>query len=275
MAAGLSPVVSDLEINRLFTVIESKRVEVKIGKDERSCHIYGITVLPKGDIILINSGIGKLNLLSTDYKVVDHVRVPEMPLGICVVSDNQVAVCTSEKKILFFDVEDRKLLKMEREIELTHDCNHVSYMAMHLIISSDDTVNQYTLAGQRVREIYKIDGLGWYRVAVSPSRLYITNYNENKLITVDMQGEVIATLVDNDLDRPTGVCVSPSGQVFVCGYISDTILQVDSQGNQKLATLANKKNDVSCPQSMHFNSRTSSLLLGQNNTDDLLVLKLK
>ncbi|WAR20273.1 hypothetical protein MAR_002111, partial [Mya arenaria] len=53
-------------------------------------------------------------------------------------------------KTIYFDLSyaasfagPKKLLK------LTHDCNHVSYMAMHLIISSDDTVNQYTLAGQR------------------------------------------------------------------------------------------------------------------------------
>ncbi|XP_052769092.1 uncharacterized protein LOC128209200 [Mya arenaria] len=257
----------------VFTVEQCRRVELR--KDGPAGHIYGITVLTKGDIILINSGIGRLNLLSTDYKVVDHVSVPEMPLGICAVSDNQVAVCTSQKKILFFDVEDSKLLKMEREIELTHDCNHVAYMTEHLYIASDYTVYQYTRTGQRVREIYTADGLGWNRVAVSRSRLYITNYNENKLVTVDMEGQVLATLVDTDLDRPTGVCVSPSGQVFVCGYISNTILQVDSQGQQKLATLANKNDDVSCPQSMHFDSRTSSLLVGQNNTDDLLVLKLK
>ncbi|WAR20201.1 hypothetical protein MAR_002039, partial [Mya arenaria] len=68
-------------------------------------------------------------------------------------------------------------------LKLTHNCNHVSYMARHLIISSDDTVYQYTLAGQRVREIYTTDGWGLYGIAVSPSRLYITNYKENKLIT--------------------------------------------------------------------------------------------
>ncbi|KAH3737477.1 hypothetical protein DPMN_044070 [Dreissena polymorpha] len=76
--------------------------------------------------------------------------------------------------------------------------------------------------------------------AVSPTgdRLYITSRNQNKLLTLARDGTLLATYTDPALDGPSGLHVTPAGQVLVCGDYSHTVLQVGWEGESKLATLA-------------------------------------
>ncbi|KAH3749256.1 hypothetical protein DPMN_183749 [Dreissena polymorpha] len=68
------------------------------------------------------------------------------------------------------------------------------------------------------------------KCAVSPTgdKLYITDYSQNKLLTLARDGSVLATFTDHALLEPCDVHVTPAGQVLVCGMGSHTILQVDS-----------------------------------------------
>ncbi|XP_052766213.1 uncharacterized protein LOC128207375 [Mya arenaria] len=163
---------------------------------------------------------------------------------------------------------------MDRKLKLFHDCDHVSYLADQLYVASNRTVYQYTLTGQRVR---KMDGWDMWGFALNPdgNRLYITDFDNNRLLTADMHGRGLAILADEDIKGPTGVCVSPCGKVFVCGSHFGTIIQIDSEGKHKLSIQATKEDRVSSPLSVYFDIRTSSLLVGQSDDADLLVLILK
>ncbi|KAH3714908.1 hypothetical protein DPMN_057610 [Dreissena polymorpha] len=79
-----------------------------------------------------------------------------------------------------------------------------------------------------------------HRCVVSPTgdKLYVTNPSKHKLLTLARDGCVIAIFADLELISPTSVHVTPAGQVLVSGGDSHTILQIDSKGIRKLATLA-------------------------------------
>ncbi|WAR19413.1 hypothetical protein MAR_001251 [Mya arenaria] len=289
-----STVLTDVLPDKLYKIWMIQQLNVSLPNDTDACSIRGITVLPGGEIIITDHANSKLKLLSANYIVVDHFRVPLAPRGICnVVSDNQVAICFGGKEILFMEVRDRRL-RMNRKLNLEHDCFYMSYREGHLYVSSIDSVYNYILSDQRVRdigqrgreivwepgrEIYKtLTGRIWaIAVSAGGGRLYINDYYNDTLVTVDIQGRVLATLKDENLKGTRCVHVSPSGNVFLCGSTSNTILQVDSEGKHRLTTLATKENGVPVcrPQALCFDSRTSSLLVGQHGTDNLLVLKLK
>ncbi|KAH3856388.1 hypothetical protein DPMN_098976 [Dreissena polymorpha] len=76
-------------------------------------------------------------------------------------------------------------------------------------------------------------------------RLYITSYMEDKLLTLARDGTLLATYTDPALGWPRG-------QVLVCGYMSDTVLQ--------LATLATHKDGQH-----HIIHHCGTLLLGWDN----------
>ena len=115
-----------------------------------------------------------------------------------------------------------------------------------------------------------------YSCAVSQTgdKLYIGNYNQKKLLTLARDGSVLSSFTDPELVRPSCVHVTPAGQVLVCGYISNTILQIDSKGSRKLATLATRRDG---PRSVFYNSNTDSIIaiVGQTCSKKILVYKVK
>ncbi|KAH3742104.1 hypothetical protein DPMN_048838 [Dreissena polymorpha] len=116
------------------------------------------------------------------------------------------------------------------------------------------------------------------RCAVSPTgdKLYITNYRQNKLLTLARDGTLLATLTDPALERPDGLHVTPACQVLVCGGWSNIILQGDSEGKSKLATLATRKRDgLSWPESVCYSSTTSSIIVGQYYNNNILVFRVE
>ncbi|WAR20041.1 hypothetical protein MAR_001879 [Mya arenaria] len=190
-------VVSDVDPYRQYKVIETKRLKVKLENGDDPCRILGITVLPEGDIILIDNWNRKVKLLSADYAVVDYITISLGPLGICAVSGNQVAVCFGNKDILFFNVKNSKL-KMERKLQLDFGCSYMAYMAGNLYVASGKTVYQLTLAGQRVRTIYTIDGRYVRGLAVSPDgdRLYITVIEDHQLFTALLFRQTLFAVIE-------------------------------------------------------------------------------
>ncbi|KAH3706356.1 hypothetical protein DPMN_065742 [Dreissena polymorpha] len=91
-----------------------------------------------------------------------------------------------------------------------------------------------------------------HRCAVSPTgdKLYITSWNPDKLLTLARDGTPLAAYTDTELEHPYGLHVTPAGQVLVCGLLSNTLVQVDSEGRSKLATLATEMDEVWIPASV-------------------------
>ncbi|KAH3894779.1 hypothetical protein DPMN_018938 [Dreissena polymorpha] len=115
-----------------------------------------------------------------------------------------------------------------------------------------------------------------YKCAVSSTgdRLYITDYDQNKLLTLARDGTLLATLTDPALEHPYGLHVTPAGQVLVCGFWSDAVLQVGWEGQSKLATLYTGENEGRCSRSVCYCSTTSSIIVGLWN-DNILVFRVE
>ncbi|KAH3692984.1 hypothetical protein DPMN_193321 [Dreissena polymorpha] len=115
------------------------------------------------------------------------------------------------------------------------------------------------------------------KCALSPTgdKLYITDWDHHKLLTLAMDGTLLATLTDPSLERPYGLHVTPAGQMLVCGWYSHTILQVDREGRSKLATLATReRGGVGFPVSVCYSSTTSSIIVGKLG-DHILVFRVE
>ncbi|KAH3879550.1 hypothetical protein DPMN_003453 [Dreissena polymorpha] len=116
-----------------------------------------------------------------------------------------------------------------------------------------------------------------WKCAVSPTgdRLNIINYYQNSLLTIARDGTLLATLTDPELEYPYGLHVTPAGQVLVCEYGSQTVAQVDREGTRKLASLATGDDGVWLPHSVFYSSITSSIIVGQDNNNNILVFRVE
>ncbi|XP_052804860.1 uncharacterized protein LOC128234593 [Mya arenaria] len=251
-----------------------KSVYVKIKCDKCNCYIDSVCEMLNGDIVIADCNNKRVKLLNSQYQVIDHCDLPGPPQHFCHTVGNEIAVA-ARKEVHFLKVTSGRLQKV-RKFSTDHDCFSIADFKDELYVGSKTALYWYTMNGELVEKIYqdKYGDSTVYSCAVSPDgeRIYVTNYSAHRLLTLDKSGQVLFTFEDPELKCPTGVCVSPSIHVFVCGQESHTVLQVDREGTQKLATVVRKADGLLRPPSVCFIEKTSSLLVG--SYDSIIVFKL-
>ncbi|XP_052214318.1 uncharacterized protein LOC127832970 [Dreissena polymorpha] len=235
------------------------------------CVIRDFCVLPSGQVLVAD--MNQVKLLNQHYKLVSHCSLSNAPLSICQITPSEVGV-TGGKEVQFIKVNKSQLV-IDRKLRLEHSCYGIAHHQGDLFV----TVHKYTMSGELVSKLHqsKSDTCSVEKCAVSPTgdKLYITSSSQNKLLTLAIDGSVLSTFMDPELKYPRGIYVTPVGQLLVCGRDSSTILQVDSKGNKKLATLATQRDGLNSPCSVCYNNNTGSIIVGQRDKNKILVLKVQ
>ncbi|KAH3790943.1 hypothetical protein DPMN_169151 [Dreissena polymorpha] len=266
--------------NHVFTVNGKSVHNVKMQGDSYTCWITAVCALPNGQVLVADYAHNKVKLLNQQYRVVSHldVKVKSLKsLDMCLITPTEVAV-TVHDEVQFITVSQSQLAK-GKKLKLQHTCYGIAQHQSDLYICSGTALYKYTLSGKLVCRLYE-DSLAHDTVdkcAVSPTgdRLYITNWDKYKLLTLTRDGTLLATYTDPALGGLGGLHVTPAGQVLVCGYWSDTVLQVGWEGESKLATLATKEDGVWGPCSVCYCSTTSSIIVGLLRDDNILVFRVE
>ncbi|XP_052282936.1 uncharacterized protein LOC127879894 isoform X1 [Dreissena polymorpha] len=268
--------------NKVITVKGKSEHNVKVSSDLEECSITAILVLPAKQIFVADNRNKKVKLLDQQYQVVSHCSVTGNPHALCDITPSEVAVTVNEDdknihEVQFITVNNRQLV-IGRKLQLQHECVGIAFHQGDMYITALTALYKYTLNGKLVSKMYEdtSDSYTVFKCAVSPTgdKLYIINY-QHKLLTLARDGSVLATFTDHALEYPFGLHVTPAGQVLVSGWGPNTILQVDSEGKRKLATLASE-DGVLKPMSVCYNRHTASIivgLLGLYNKSSIIVFK--
>ncbi|XP_052249986.1 uncharacterized protein LOC127857570 [Dreissena polymorpha] len=150
------------------------------------------------------------------------------------------------------------------KLELPHAAVGIAHHQGALYITSGTALYQYTLTGKLVKMLYesKAGDSTVYKCAVSPAgdKIYVTNLAKHQLLTLTTDGTLLSTFKDAELQTPNGVHVTPAGQILVCAYSSNSVIQVDGEGKKKLATVALQKDGSSGSMSICYNAITERTL---------------
>jgi len=263
--------------------LENHNVLVK--DDVEICYITGCCQLPDGQFVLVDCSNSRVKLVNDKFNVISYVNVPNFAQDVCCLTDLEVAVTINNSRenvheIQFISVNNKRL-HLGRKFTLTHDCDGIAHHADRLYVSSWDALYVYSTSGRFIEKLYEDKSEGSdttvYRIAISDDgyRIYVTNVESDSLVTLDHNGYVLSTLTDPDLRKPSGVCVASGGQVFVAGESSNCILQVDREGERKLATVATYVEGLKVPQALCFDRHACSLIASQDKNDTLLVMHMK
>ncbi|XP_052780149.1 uncharacterized protein LOC128217217 [Mya arenaria] len=272
--------VKDTDNIHVYKSKSSSEFEVKMDKDKKECYIEGICELPSGEVVIADYSNDRVKLLNSQFEVIGHYDLPAPPQHLCHTKGSEVAVAVGEVSTyeIHLVTVTKGNLQALRKFTTDHKCMSVGHHQGQLYVGSGKALYLYSLDGSLIKKMYEDNSysLTVYSCAVSPDgeRIYVTNYNASKLITLDTSGQVLYTVDDPDLQNPTGLCVSPSGHVFVCGQESHTVLQVDQEGRKKLATVAREADDLCYPRSVWFSEQTSTLIVGNLHQDNITVVKL-
>ncbi|XP_052252512.1 uncharacterized protein LOC127859294 [Dreissena polymorpha] len=267
--SSLGRIVNTLKMNpdQVLTLKRKSEYNVEISNDTSPNFIHGICSLPSGHIIIVDKYNKKLKLLDQHYNVSSHCAVADSPWDICQITSSEVAVTLDGAGVQFMSVNVGQLVN-GRKLQLSHAAVGIAHHQGALYITSRTALYHYTMTGTLVKKLYE-DMAGRstvFKCALSPAadRVYVTNNCQHKLFTLAMDGSLMSTFTDHELQNPWGVHVTPAGQVLVCCYHSNTVIQVDYEGKKKLATLASKKDGLSRPVSVFYN--THQIIVGQPNS---------
>ncbi|KAH3717421.1 hypothetical protein DPMN_060208 [Dreissena polymorpha] len=116
-----------------------------------------------------------------------------------------------------------------------------------------------------------------FKCAVSPSgdKIFVTSNLPPKVLTLARDYTVLRTVTDPDIEFPWGVHVTALGQVLVGVGELRTILQLNGEGKKKLATLATERDEIYQPCSVNYNRSTASIIVGQWDSNNILVFQVK
>ncbi|KAH3862344.1 hypothetical protein DPMN_025310 [Dreissena polymorpha] len=266
---------------KAFNVQSNTKHNVRIPSDSHECFITGICVLTDGQVLVADRENKRFKLLNQQYQVVSHCDVTVYVRDMCQITPSEVAVAVNDDysnthNVQFITVTQSQLT-LGRKLELQHTCIGIDHHEGELYICSGTALFKYTLSGKQLCRLYEDAYDTVEKCAVSPTgdRLYITSPDQNKLLTLARDGTLLATYTDPALVWPEGLHVTPAGQVLVCGWRSHTVLQVGWEGQSKLATLATEKDRVLYPRSVCYSSTTSSIIVGQQWEDNILVFRVE
>ncbi|XP_052220242.1 uncharacterized protein LOC127837321 [Dreissena polymorpha] len=272
--------------DQVMTVRRKSEFIIRISSDTSYlCNITGICCLPNGQVIVVDFNNKKVKLLDRHYNVSSHCDVPGNPWDICQITSSEVAV-TYDKNVQFISVRNWKL-KKGRKFLLPHDAFGIAYHEGALYVTSSIVLYQYALSGSLVKKIYE-DASSYcsvWKCAVSPAgdRIYVLNNTQHKVITLAIDGTLISTFVPAllspfdvpELQSPYGVHVTSSGHVLVCGFGSKNVIQLDTEGRKKLATLVSLTDTMCGPMSVCYNMNTHQIIVGLDKNNQINVMELQ
>ncbi|XP_052778114.1 uncharacterized protein LOC128215470 [Mya arenaria] len=246
---------------------------------EGTCHIVGICALPSGNLVIADQNNQRVKLLNKQFKVVDQFDLPYPPQHLCHIAGEEIAVaiaCGDIGGVYFLTVIREQLMEGRNCIKYC-ECYSIAHHQGQLYLGSYYAIDHYTIDGQFIKQIYldQYCSLEGSSSAVSPDgeRIYFILKETHTLLTLDKDGQVLSIFAHVIQDL-SGLFVSPSGHVFLCGEQSQTVVQVDREGRKKLATVVRENNGLIKPLSLCFCEQNSNLIVGNSDSDNITVVKL-
>ncbi|KAH3696306.1 uncharacterized protein LOC127861527 isoform X3 [Dreissena polymorpha] len=259
--------------NNIFIPVKTNRVVF-----EEMHNIRGICEFPNGQIVIADDIKKKVKLLDQKYEVISSSDLSYGPWDMCQVSSNEVAVTVDDfndvHQVQFITENKGSLIKC-RKIRFEHICLGIACHQNDLFVTSRTALYHYTLSGSMVKKMYE-DSSVW-KCSVSPTgdRIYVTNNSQHQLLTLNVDGTVLSTFQDPELRGPYGMHVTSAGYVLVCGQYSETVLQLGRKGEQKVATLVEKKDGLPDPVSVYYSEKNRTIMVEGLNTNRLFLLTVK
>lgn len=223
----------------------------------------GSVSLPDGKVILTNTHHKRLKLLSTNYKVIDHVDLPGKPYDVCLASPIEAITSLREEKLLQF-VSVEKKMKLSRQMKIGVSCYGVASQNGEVFVAciggqyeNRPMLRVYNMSGRLLRVFEKgTDGLQIFssprNIVISPdgTMLHVTD-REHGMITVGLLGTVISQYRSARLDSPRGITVDDDGNIFVSGQNSHNVVQLNAAG-EEIGVVLKDRTRCNRPQSVVY-----------------------
>lgn len=236
--------------------------------------ITGIDFFIDGRLVVVDNKNHRVCLLSKYLEMAGMYRFNDYHHGVCVVSDEEVAVCSGKSNLVeILNVSKTNHISLTRTVKTTASYFSICLMkeATFLVSTYGDKrpVRMLTLAGEEE----DFDNLTEKRYDIgSSTSTYIrnkgiaalTDSNDYSIHVYDVKEKgVTERLVRHpDIKNPKGICVGPRDCLLVCSNDNDTIVQISPSGK----VIASHKLDMKSPYTLCMSRDGKRLAITSNST---------
>ncbi|KAH3874649.1 hypothetical protein DPMN_037900 [Dreissena polymorpha] len=265
--------------NKIIECKRSRRYNVRMKDDIEDVLITGICESTNGQYVICDSRNKKLKLLDSAFQIISRLEVPGCIHGITSVDATKLVCSVSGKKLnlLYFVAVNVEGLEIVNYTDLPHDCRGICRRDEELYVSSINALYVYTLAGELLRKIDVNESIhSVHRCAVSldGTRIYVTADDSTELVTLSNDGSLLSTFTDSEQRKMGNVHVTHNGQVLVCCWEDNSVIQLHNDGREQLAVLVTNGDGLYDPQTVYYSHATNKVIVGFNG-DEIMVLDVK
>ncbi|XP_053397528.1 uncharacterized protein LOC123552035 isoform X1 [Mercenaria mercenaria] len=266
----VSSVMPTAERTEIYTVAQTKDMNVKIKQDSTTCNIYGSCWTEDGSLLLVDLSNKKLKRANMTSMTVDgYCNFDNKPFGVCCTNRQEAVVTfyTNANFIQFVSIDNQ--LSPSRKVQMNHNCLGIAYKEDKLYITDDSkTIYIHDMAGNELQAISQdSSGNGLFsgprQIAFNDVKqgVFVPDW-EKGVIILDGHYQPVAIFTDSGLSNASGVCTDRRGNIFVCGRSSDNIIQI-GYDCKKRGVVVDKSGGIQTPQSACFDPIQCRLIVTQ------------
>ena len=265
--------------------IHSRReVNIKSANDNATPYITGCTVLSSGHIFFCDHINKKLKLLDTTLVLQDTLTLPDQPLDVSAIDDNNVILTLPwEMQLQYTQVLPQ--MKAGRVIQLDRKCWGVEVFGDEIYTTCHNYPGQgevriLDLNGNIKRRLgIKQDGSFMFTspfyitVSQSGRKIFISEWNTESVTCMTGDGNINYQYIHDDLKWPRGLFVDAGDNVLVCAQSSGTVQVITADGS-KHETLLSSSDLQQEPLSVAYRDCDDTLVVGCWGHDKVFLFQL-
>ncbi|XP_052818953.1 E3 ubiquitin-protein ligase TRIM71-like [Mya arenaria] len=255
-------------------------IDVKATKDQVTCYITGIALLPSGLLLLADGSNKNVKLVNDPARTVaSRLQLPGEPWDVCVLPNDQAAVTLPNNSMIQLLSTKRGQLTRGKEIKVSPMCRGITSYNNRLYVSyqSNPRIKVMTLDGHIISTFQTDDGIQFFKApfyltvsASTPPTLYVSDYDAHTVLQLSLDGKVLREYRDKQLRHPRSVVEVGPGQLLVCGFSSNNVMLL-TERDVKMTEILGEKDGVTNPYSMTFCPHTRAIIVGMHYKDALKV----
>ncbi|XP_053382666.1 uncharacterized protein LOC123540242 [Mercenaria mercenaria] len=264
----------------VYSITSTNDMNIKLPNDKTTCHIVGSCLTETGMLLLtdyLNKKLKRTYL--TNLSAIDQCDFPESPCFVCAINEQEAAVTFLNNTIQIISLGNQ--MTQTRQLTIGHRCYGIAYMENKLYITDNSSsLYIHDMAGNLLQTVSK-DSYGStlfttsrdIAFSVNRDKMFVVDFT-NRMRTLDIHGKHTDTNTDSDLVKVSGVDTDRRGNIFVCGWGSNNIVQIGQDGKKK-GVIATASDGLANPFSICFDPKQSVLFVTQSSNDKMKVFNLK
>ena len=263
-----------------------KKVNVRLADDNYDPRISCCVFLSNGYLVAFDYYNNNIKLLDTSWSLQGSLKFPSKLYDVSVIDDNTVIVTIPSQEQLQY-VQVFPQLKPGHVIQLNMPCWGVEVSKEEIYVSchnhpGDCEVRVLDKQGNPKRRLgiskdgsYLFSVPDYITVSTAGDRLFVSDcdWRRQTVTCIKVDGSVVYQYRDADLKEPMGLCCDDEDSIMVCGFLSDNIHMIATDG-EKYGTLLSSQDGLKWPESVAYRKSDNTLVVGCERSNNMLVYQL-